>query len=101
MDTVVEVEYEGDPAPWDTPTTVSTPPVNGAFEEDPNHALEEDLNTIALFFAGGEDDQSEAEEVIWSRLSAKKACNTCPSWEAFYQMHCDEVNARYEALVAS
>jgi len=66
------VEYEGNPDPWDTPTTtVSTPPINGDSEEDPKRALEDDLNTIALFFAGGEDDQSEAEEVIWARLTAK------------------------------
>ena len=86
MDTVADVEYEENPAPLDTHTIVSTPPINGVSQEDPNRALEEDLNTIALFFAGGEDDQSEAEEVIWARLTAKVCeCNiSCRSltWDS-------------------
>ena len=74
---MADAEYEENLtplSPLDTPATLSAPPLNGVSQEDPNHALEEDLNTIALFFAGGEDDQSEAEDVIWARLTAK-VCN--------------------------
>jgi hypothetical protein len=78
--TVPDVEYQGNPAPWDTPSTPSAPPVNGVSPEDPNRALEEDLNTIAHFFAGGGDDQSEEEDVIWARLTAKVCEFKISSW---------------------
>ncbi|KAF8971379.1 hypothetical protein BDZ97DRAFT_1913867 [Flammula alnicola] len=62
-------------------------------------ALEEDLNVIAQFFAEGNDDQTETEDVIWARLTAQTRCKTGLSWEDFYQQHSDEVQTRYQRLV--
>ncbi|KIM48258.1 hypothetical protein M413DRAFT_62764 [Hebeloma cylindrosporum] len=105
MEPRAEAEDWGNPdllsPPKPPATLISTPSVNGVPQENFNHALEEDLNTISHFFAEGNDDQTEAEDVIWDRLTSKKACNTCTSWESFYEKHCDEVNTRYERLIAS
>lgn len=77
MEPRAEAEDVGNPAllsPRDTPAT-PTPPINGASQENSNHALEEDLNTIAHFFAEGNDDHTETEDVIWARLTSK-VCNS-------------------------
>lgn len=38
--------------------------------------LEDDLNIIAKFFADGNDDQTEEEEVIWARLTEQVSSTT-------------------------
>lgn len=74
-----EAEDEGNSAllsPQGTPATpLSTLSINGVSQDDSNRDLEEDLNTIAHFFAEGNDDQTEAEDVIWARLTSK-VCNS-------------------------
>jgi len=78
-----EAEDEGNSAllsPRDTPATpLSTPSTNGVSQDDSNRILEEDLNTIAHFFAEGNDDQTEAEDVIWARLTSKVCNSECTS----------------------
>ncbi|KAF9481002.1 hypothetical protein BDN70DRAFT_573065 [Pholiota conissans] len=62
-------------------------------------ALEADLEAISRFFAEGNDDQTESEDVIWAKLTSQASCNTENSWEIFYQKHSNEVQTRYQRLV--
>lgn len=45
------------------------PPVSPSPTPLAHDDLEDDLNIIAKFFADGNDDQTEEEDVIWARLT--------------------------------
>jgi hypothetical protein len=83
-------------------------------------AYEDDLAIISAFFAEGNDDQTETEEVIWAKLTAQvllfdpriylcvsfinlwylqARCQTEATWEEFYQKHSEEVQIRYQSLI--
>jgi len=84
MNLKAEAEDAGSPtlpSPRDAPATpLSTPSTNAVSQEDFESILEEDLNTIAHFFAEGNDDQTEAEDVIWARLTSKVHNSECISY---------------------
>ncbi|KAJ7487543.1 hypothetical protein B0H11DRAFT_2013786 [Mycena galericulata] len=84
---------------------------------------EQDLNTVAHFFAnGGDADQTDDEDEsvkdgideeeaakkkaakdarVWARLTQQTPCRTEPSWERFYNMHHTRVMELYEMLVTA
>ncbi|KAJ7630883.1 hypothetical protein FB45DRAFT_1003795 [Roridomyces roridus] len=75
--------------------------------EDPT-AVQQDLNTLAHFFANGgdaltetddEQDQREKDGQVWARLTAKSTSKTGVPWDVFYQQHYEAVTELYDALV--
>ncbi|KAJ7103587.1 hypothetical protein B0H15DRAFT_222475 [Mycena belliarum] len=78
--------------------------LDGGVTDEGAAAEQQDLNTIAHFFANGGDaedsDEGDARERVWATLTAQTPCRTAGSWEAFYHDHHDRVMELYGMLVA-
>lgn len=78
--------------------------------------VEQDLTTVAHFFAnGGNGEESEEDETVWARLTeqvsqigpcstcvltpAQAPCRTEASWEDFYNKHLTQITELYNMLV--
>ncbi|KAJ6621684.1 hypothetical protein B0H10DRAFT_969944 [Mycena sp. CBHHK59/15] len=99
---VIDVD---EPPPKRARVEVPVEPDTAAVAKDPE---EEDLNTVAQFFAnggdteqtdGGDEDQSVKDARVWARLTDQVACKTESSWEIFYNKHHKRVMELYEVLI--
>ncbi|KAF8202872.1 hypothetical protein BJ912DRAFT_1101632 [Pholiota molesta] len=97
-----QVSDPEEPPPSARVTASVSPPIPES-SRIPNQVLrdayEDDLAIISAFFAEGNDDQTETEEVIWAKLTAQARCQTEATWEEFYQKHSEEVQIRYQSLI--
>ncbi|TFK77156.1 hypothetical protein BDN72DRAFT_830322 [Pluteus cervinus] len=62
-------------------------------------AFNEDVETIARFFATGGTEDQEDDGQAFSRLAASFRCQTASSWDEFYHTYHQNVAQRYEQLV--